>query len=270
MRGQAKDDPHYAVAAEYADSSVVRVSMDYCFFTEDAQATETDREDSTKSTVSMTVMLMVESLFRSMWAYTVQRKGATDEWLAEQITDDFETIGLAGERLIIKANQETAITDVQRAVAAARSKFGTAIEQARVGDSNSNGRVERAIQDFKGLTRTLRSALEAKIGIKIRLEDPIVPSMIRHAAQIMNVCRVREDGQTSWQRMTGRKFYGRLVLFAEMVMFKIPKHEVPRGLVRGQVATWMLGGHRSPVRRTLNSHQHRRLQGQHDQTQNGQ
>ena len=42
--------------------------MDYCFFTEDAQATETDREDSTKSTVSMTVMLMVESLFRSMWA----------------------------------------------------------------------------------------------------------------------------------------------------------------------------------------------------------
>ena len=47
-----------------------------------------------------------------MWAYTVQRKGATDEWLAEQITDDFETIGLAGERLIIKADQETAITDV--------------------------------------------------------------------------------------------------------------------------------------------------------------
>ena len=66
MRGQAKDDPHYAVAAEYADSSGVRVSMDYCFFTEDAQATETDREDSTKSTVSMTVMLMVESFFRSM------------------------------------------------------------------------------------------------------------------------------------------------------------------------------------------------------------
>ena len=212
--------------------------MDYCFFTEDAQATETDREDSTKSTVSMTVMLMVESLFRSMWAYTVQRKGATDEWLAEQITDDFETIGLAGERLIIKANQETAITDVQRAVAAARSKFGTAIEQARVGDSNSNGRVEKAIQDFNGFTRTLRSALEAKIGIKIRLEDPIVPSMIRHAAQIMNVCRVREDGQTSWRRMTGRKFYGRLVPFAEMVMFKIPKTRYRAGSFEDK---WELG-----------------------------
>ena len=113
---------------------------------------------------------------------------------------------MAGERVIIKADQEVAITDVQRAVAEARSKSGTAIEQARVGDSNSNGRVERAIEDFKGLTRTMRSALEARTDTKIRLEDPIVPWMVRHAAQIINVCRVREDGQTSWQKMTGRRF----------------------------------------------------------------
>ena len=241
VRGQAKDDPHCAVSAEYADSSVVRVSMDYCFFTEDAKATETDHEDSTKSTVSMTVMLMVESLFRSMWAYTVQCKGATDEWLAEQITDDLETIGLARERLIIKADQEVAITDVQRAVAEARSKSGTAIEQARVGDSNSNGRVERAIQDFKGLTRTMRSALEARTDTKIRLEDPIVPWMVRHAAQIINVCRVREDGQTSWQKMTGRRFYGKMVPFAEMVMFKIPKtkHRVGSFEDRWEVGCWV-------------------------------
>ena len=39
------------------------------------------------------------------------------------------------------------------------ANLGTAIEQARAGDSNSNGRVERAIQDLKGLMRTLRSAL---------------------------------------------------------------------------------------------------------------
>ena len=42
--------------------------MDYCFFTEDAQSTETDHEDSTKAKVSMTVLLMIQSLFRSLWA----------------------------------------------------------------------------------------------------------------------------------------------------------------------------------------------------------
>ena len=241
VRGQAKDDPHRTVASEYADSSVVRVSMDYCFFTEGAKATETDHENSTKAAVSMTVMLMVESLFRSMWAYAVQCKGATDEWLAEQIKDDLETIGLAGERLIIKADQEPAITEVQRAVAAARATSGTAMEQARVGDSNSNGRVERAIQDFKGLTRTLRSALEARTGTKISLEDPIVPWMVRHAAQIINVCRVREDGQTAWQKMTGRRFYGKMVPFAEMVMFKIPKtkHRVGSFEDRWELGCWV-------------------------------
>ena len=74
-KNQAKDNAHCTVAAEFANSSVVRASMDYCFFTEDAQSTETDHEDSTKAKVSMTVLLMIQSLFRSLWAYMVQCKG---------------------------------------------------------------------------------------------------------------------------------------------------------------------------------------------------
>ena len=112
MKGQAKDDPHCAVAAEFADYSVVRVSLDFCFFTKEAQAKETDHEDSTEAKVSMTVLVVIESLFRSLWAYAVQCKGSRDERLAEQIAEDLETIGFCGERLIIKADQEVAITDV--------------------------------------------------------------------------------------------------------------------------------------------------------------
>ena len=51
-----------------------------------------------------------------------------------------ETVGLAGERIIIKADQEVAITDLQRTVARLRKDYGSALEQSRVGDSNSNGR----------------------------------------------------------------------------------------------------------------------------------
>ena len=35
VRGQAKDTPHRTIAGEFADESIVRVVLDYCFFQED-------------------------------------------------------------------------------------------------------------------------------------------------------------------------------------------------------------------------------------------
>ena len=54
-----------------------------------------------------------------------------------KILEDFEPIGLIQERFILKADQEVSITDLQRSVATLRAKYGTAIEQSRVGGSNS-------------------------------------------------------------------------------------------------------------------------------------
>ena len=68
------------------------------------------------------------------------------------------------ERIVAKSDQENAIVEVQKAVSRARAGYGTALEHSKVGDYNTNGKVERCIQDFKGLVRTLRSDLEAKIG----------------------------------------------------------------------------------------------------------
>ena len=223
VRGQAKDDAHRTVTGVYADSSVVRVSMDYCFLTEDVKGKETEHKEEVKANVSMTVLVMSETLCRSIWAYAVRSKGATEAWMVEQIVEDLETIGLSNERIILKADQESSITDVHQAVAKLRKGQGSAIEQSRVGDSNSNGRIERAIQDLKGLIRTLRSALEAKIGSKIQLSDPIVPWIVRHAAHIINVSRVREDGRTAWQKMKGRRSNTKMLPFGEVVLFKIPK-----------------------------------------------
>ena len=223
VRGQAKDDCHSKVAGIYADSSVVRVSMDYCFLTEDVKSQETEHNEEVKANVSMTILVMAETLCRSIWAYAVRSKGATETWMVEQIVEDLETIGLSNERIILKADQETSMTDIQQAVAKLRKGHGSAIEQSRVGDSNSNGRIERAIQDLKGLIRTLRSALEAKIGSKIQLSDPIVPFMVRHAAHIINVSRVREDGRTAWQNMKGRRSNTKILPFGEVILFKIPK-----------------------------------------------
>ena len=74
--------------------------------------------------------------------------------------EDLETIGLTGGREIIKTDQEPSMTDIQTTEAQLRTGHGTAIEQSRVGGSIFNGRVERASQDFKGLTRKLDSAIQ--------------------------------------------------------------------------------------------------------------
>ncbi len=222
VRGQAKDDAHVTVKTAAADSSIVRVILDYCFLQEGMAAKATEHDEETMAKMSMTVLVMVETLCHSIWAYAVASKGATEAWVSEQIVEDLETVGLANERLITKADQESSITDVQRSIAKARKGYGTAIEQSRVGDSNSNGKVERAIQDFKGLVRTMRSALEESIEDKTHLDDPVVPWMIRHAAHLITRSRTRENGRTAYQMMKGRRCNGKLVPFGEVVLFKIP------------------------------------------------
>ena len=111
---------------------------------------------------------------------------------------------------------------MQKGILKARAGHGTAIEQSKVGTSNSNGRTERCIQDFKGLVRTLRSVLEERLGMQIHLTDPVVPWVVRHAAHTITSSRVREDGRTSYQLMEGRRGNAKLVPFCETVLANIP------------------------------------------------
>ena len=224
VRGQAKDDPHRLVCEPcYKDSSVTRISMDYAFLKEDTTVKETEHDESVLARMSMTILVMTETLCGSIWGYAVESKGATEMWIADQVAEDLQTVGITQERVIVKADQEPSITEIQNDLCRIRAEFGTAIEQSGVGDSNSNGKVERTIQDYKGLTRTMRSVLEFRLGIKITLDNPIVPWMIRHVGHILTFCRVRDHGRTAYNVTKGRKITCKLVPFGERVLFKIPK-----------------------------------------------
>ena len=229
VKGRAKDDPHRTVTGELGESNVTRVVLDYCFLNEDLQASNTEHEDGKDKGTSMTILAMVETMCMSVWSYAVERKGGGETWVTDQITEDLQTVGTAEERVIIKSDQEASITDMAKEIAKNRSGFGTAIEHSKVGDSNSNGKVERAIQDLKGLIRTLRSALEEKTEQKITLSHPIVPWMVRHAGHLITKCRVRSNGRTSYQMMKGRRSNAKMVPFGEAVLFKIPKTQYKVG-----------------------------------------
>ena len=241
VKGQAKDFRHETVRGDYAESLVARVCMDYCFLTEGVKKTEDSNANVETAKTSLTVLVMTETECKSIWAYAVEVKGGSDPWIVEQIVEDLETIGLTEERLVLKTDQESSITDLQKEIALARKGHGTAIENSRIGDSNSNGRVERAIQDVEGLIRTLRSATEEKIGVRIELSDSIVPWLVRHAGAIITMCRIRSNGRTAYQLMKGRRSNAKLVNFAESVMFKIPKtsQRVGKFEDRWEIGIWV-------------------------------
>ena len=93
-----------------------------------------------------------------------------------------------------------------------------------VGDSKSNGFVERSIQSIQGQIRTLRSALEARIGTKISPTGPIFAWLIIHAANMMNLFETGKDGRVPYQRLRGRKMHAELVEFGECILYQPLKH----------------------------------------------
>ena len=52
--------------------------------------------------------------------------------MVDQLLEDLQTVGIADERIIVKADQGSAIVDVQKAVAKARIDPGTQVLQERL------------------------------------------------------------------------------------------------------------------------------------------
>ena len=82
-------------------------------------------------------------------------------------------------RIIVKTDQEASIVELQTEIARRRVDVGTSLENSKVGDSNSNAKVERAIRDVGNMVRTSKSAFSENSGMTITLDMNIVPWMVR-------------------------------------------------------------------------------------------
>ena len=89
-------------------------------------------------------------------------------------------------------------------------------------DPRANGSIENAVQVAKGVLRTVKLCLEARIERRIPDDHPLVTWMVEHAAWLSTVCKKGEDGKTASQRARGRPFGKRTVGFGEKILFKLP------------------------------------------------
>ena len=105
VKGRATGQQHRSMVGEYAESNVARVLMDYGFLHEEESVQETEHGKETESKVSMTILVMVETMCASIWAYALEGKGAASvDWAAQQVVDDMEIVGLPRERVITKTD----------------------------------------------------------------------------------------------------------------------------------------------------------------------
>ena len=104
---------------------------------------------------------------------------------------------------ILCSDQEPAILDLIEEVIAAR-KEPTVPQHSPVGESQSNGLVERAVRSIKDQVRTLRLALQKRVGCRIPVDHPIMTWMVKHAGELISKYQLNRDGQTAYYNVFGK------------------------------------------------------------------
>ena len=143
---------------------------------------------------------------------------------------------------MLKSDQEAAIADVLNGLAKRRSadsklekadslmpEGGIGIssgaarvihEKSPVASSGSNGFIERGIQDVEGQVRTLKLALQSRIGETISSDHNIVPWIAEYAALLLNRSQVGKDGETAYERLKGKPCSLPGLQFGEQILWR--------------------------------------------------
>ena len=124
--------------------------------------------------------------------------------------------------------QEPAIKSLKAAIIRERPGEDNAdrdirTEEAPVGESQSNGYIERRTKTVQGMIRTMRGALEARLGRRLDSTSDITPWLVKHAAHTLGRYSKGTDGRTPHARLSGINFNNTVCKFGERVLYVIPQ-----------------------------------------------
>ena len=184
------------------------VHMDYMFLTGRGDGEEDQ---------GMPTIVWKDDRTKIIKARLVPEKGAS-AYAVKRIAKDMKLLGY--HKFIMKSDGEPAIVRLKEAVKGEMEQT-IVLEESPVGDSQSNGIAERAIKTVQGMIRTLKSALEKRIGEEVMSDHPVLPWMITHAAELVNRYQKGKDGRTAHYRWKGKVFKKKVVEFGEVVLYLI-------------------------------------------------
>ena len=156
--------------------AVTPYSVDYVYLTEEGTEDESDAEEGMargSTTLERPMIVCVERKTGGAHAHQVKCKGSGVPWVATRIAADIEELRCGRSRVVLKAAKEVAIAHVQRQVVAERSGETVSMNSA-VGESQSNGRVENAVQRVQG---------QRRLNTRILSSNTIFPCMVEFSAR---------------------------------------------------------------------------------------
>ena len=203
VRGRGKDLDHRRSIDE--DRKVREFSFDYCF---------PGDEKGTK----ITVLVGKERITGMTMASVVPVKGTSGQFAAARVLEFIKDCGAAETEILLKTDQEPAVDALMEDVVKTRGERLTLREKSPVASSGSNGVVERGVQTVEGVIRTLLSALEERVGVRIRAEEKIVAFLVEYAAYLINKREVGNEGKTAYERNRGKRGEVLAVEFGEKLL----------------------------------------------------
>ena len=171
IQGRGKEDAHKRQDKDHGGKPVV--SADYKSFGHD--------EDDDK----ITVIILKDEDTGLMSSHRCDRKGASDGWVIDQIKDDIDNMGHT--EVIFKTDGEPSIIQVQEKVQELRS-HRTIPQNPPAYNPQSNGCIERAVQEFMNTMRVLKLGLEQRLQTQMTLKWNVIDWMIEHCSNIINHC----------------------------------------------------------------------------------
>jgi hypothetical protein len=192
-----------------AEPGLPEYHLDYCF--------PGDEEGQ-----KLTVLVMVERYTKMKKAVVVPSKGSTGRYAARMALELIDECGDKDRDVILKTDQEAAILFLVDDICTSRTGARTIVEQVPKKSKGSNGVVERAVQSVEQFLRTLKSALDQRMGVRVDTRHPVLTWLCEYASVIMNRAEVAADGKTAYERCKGKKIQMMGLEFAEKVLWKFP------------------------------------------------
>ena len=140
-------------------------------------------------------------LSKSVFSHLVPQKGLDERNVAcDFVLGDLEWLGHT--RIILKSDNEPAVQAlVNRVIELAKIECKDFVqltkEQSAAYDSQSNGGTEVGVMLVRGLLRTVKLCLEARIGKYVPVDHAIMPWMVDHVCLLLNAVVRGADGLTA-------------------------------------------------------------------------
>ena len=251
VMGQGRGDQHRSGP----ESTIPKIGVDYFFITSGGLKKRKELEmsdealEKARSEGEVLKCLIVRCYStKNIWGHVVPVKGADEDDFAVNcaVTD---ILWLGHTQLIIKGDNEPALQAlIARSLEVLRIRTAEDDSVTKISkedpapyDSQGNGGIEVGVMVLRGLFRTLKLCLEARLGKFIPIGHALMPWLLQHTCFLLNIAKRGQDGLTSWARARGRAFRQKILGIGETVMYKLPT-KGPRSQPDGNMGTkWHQG-----------------------------